>query len=70
MPASDIDFQPMKEGRSKPYIDNIFHGKGNTLKDHLMILNKVFKYLLDTLVQVNLDKSTLWAVEVNFLGFC
>mgnify|MGYP006150935079 FL=1 len=63
-------FQSMQDGRPKPYIDDVFHGKGNTLKEHLMILGDIFAHLLAAGMQVNLEKSTLCAIEVKFLGFC
>ena len=60
----------MQEGRSNPYIHDIFYGKGNAFKDHLAILNEILSHLLDEGMQVNLDKSMLCAIEVKFLGFC
>ena len=75
-PASDIFqsrmvgvFQPMEHGKPTPYIDNIFHGKGNTFGEHLVILAEIFRRLLEAGMQVNLDKSTLCAQSVEFLGF-
>lgn len=75
-PATDIFqsrmvgvFQPMRENRPKPYIDDIFHGKGKTFIEHLNILDEIFRRLEDAGMQVNLDKSELCAHEVEFLGF-
>lgn len=34
-------FHPMKKGRLKSYIDDIFHGNGNAFNEHLMILNEI-----------------------------
>ncbi len=62
-------FQLMTVGKPKPYIDDIFHGKGNTFKEHLIILDKIFQCLLDAGMQVNLDKCTLYLKSVKFLGF-
>ena len=75
-PASDIFqsrmvgvFQPMEHGKPTPYIDDIFHGKGNTFGEHLAILAKIFRRLLEARMQVNPDKSTLCGQSVEFLGF-
>jgi hypothetical protein len=75
-PATDIFqsrmvgvFQPMRENRPKPYIDDIFHGKGKTFIEHLNVLDEIFQRLEDAGMQVNLDKSELCAREVEFLGF-
>ncbi len=35
-------FQPMEHRKPMPYIDDIFHGKGNTFEEHLAILAKIF----------------------------
>ena len=75
-PASDIFqswmagvFQPMENRRPTPFIDGIFHGKGNMFEEHLTILAENFWCLLDSGMQVNLDKSTLCTKSVKFLGF-
>jgi hypothetical protein len=75
-PATDIFqsrmvgiFQPMKENRPNPYIDNIFQGKGNDLKEHLTILDEILGHLEQAGLQVNLNKSNLCAKTVEFLGF-
>ena len=51
-PATDIFqsrmvgiFQPMKENRPNPYIDNIFHGKGKDFDKHLTILDNILNHL-------------------------
>ena len=75
-PATDIFqsqilgvFQPMRENRPKPYIDDIFHGKGKTFIEHLNILDETFQRHEDAGMQVNLNKSKLCAREVEFLRF-
>ena len=76
-PATDIFqsrmvgiFQQMGKNKPNPYIDDIFHGKGNTFERHLTILDEMFQLLEDHGMQVNLEKSKLCATEVEFLGFC
>ena len=68
-PVSDIFqshmvgvFQPMTIRQPRPYINDIFHGKGNTFKEHLTVLD-------ETRMQVNLEKSTLCSKSVEFQGF-
>jgi hypothetical protein len=76
-PATDIFqsrmvgiFVPMKANKPKPYIDDIFHGKGHDFDSHLNILNEIFQRLRDAGMQVNLNKSTICSKVVEFLGFC
>ena len=52
-------FQPIEHGKLMLYINDIFHRKGNTFDEHLAILAKIFRRLLEAGMQVNLDKSTL-----------
>ena len=59
----------MTVGKPKPYIDDIFHRKGNTFEEHLAILGEISQCLLDAGMQVNLEKSTLCSKSVEFLGF-
>jgi hypothetical protein len=75
-PATDIFqsrmvglFQSMQESKPKPYIDDIFHGKGNTFNEHLSILDEICTRLEEAGMQANLDKSKLCAIEVDHLGF-
>ena len=75
-PATDIFqsrmvgvFQPMTKNKPNPYIDDIFHGKGDDFDSHLDILSEIFTRLLEAGMQVNLAKSELCATEVEFLGF-
>ena len=75
-PATDIFqsrmvsiIQPMKQNKSNPYIDDIFHGKGPDYDSHLNILGEIFTQLLDTGMQFDLSKSKLCAIQVKFFGF-
>ncbi len=75
-PATDIFqsrmvgvFQPMTQNKPNPYIDDIFHGKGDDFDSHLNILSEIFTRLLEAGMQVNLEKSELCAIQVEFLGF-
>jgi hypothetical protein len=65
-PATDIFqsrmvsiFQPMKANKPNPYIDDIFHGKGQDYNSHLHILGDIFTPLLEAGMQVNLSMSKL-----------
>ena len=58
-PATDIFqskmvgiFVSMEANKPNPYIDNIFHGKGNTFNEHLAILEEIFQCLLDARMQL------------------
>jgi hypothetical protein len=49
-PATDIFqarmvsvFMSMPKNRPKPYIDDIFHGKGSAFDEHLEILAEIFR---------------------------
>jgi hypothetical protein len=75
-PATDIFqarmvgiFLDMQARKPSPYLDDIFHGKGNCFNSHLAILDEIFHRLENAGMQVNLTKSTLCAKEVEFLGF-
>ena len=59
----------MESNKPNPYIDDIFHGKGNNFDSHLTILDEIFQWLKDAGMQVNLTKLTLCSKEVEFLGF-
>jgi hypothetical protein len=75
-PATDIFqarmvyvFMSMPKDRPKPYIDDIFHGKGPSFDEHLEILAEIIRLLRLPGMQVNLDKSELCQKQVKFLGF-
>jgi hypothetical protein len=59
----------MKQNKPNPYIDEIFHGKGQDYDSHLHIVGEIFTQLLEAGMQVNLSKSKLCATQVEFLGF-
>lgn len=62
-------FQPFENIRLNPYIDDIFHQKGENFEDYLSIPNTIFAHLEEAGRQVNLNKSKLCSKKVNFLGF-
>ena len=66
-PATDIFqsrmvgiFQPMRNHKPSPYIDHIFHGKGDTFDKHLLILNNIFNRLKQAAIA-----RQAWAVQGN-----
>jgi hypothetical protein len=74
-PATDIFqsnmasiLQPMTQNKPNPYINDIFHGKGQDYDSHLNILGDIFTWLLEAGMQVNLSKSELCATQVESLG--
>ena len=54
--------------RPKPYLDDVFNGKGRDFDDHLSILAEIFTLLMEAGMQVNLTKSPLCAKVVEFMG--
>jgi hypothetical protein len=54
--------------RPKPYLDDVFNGKGRDFNDHLSILAEIFTLLMEAGMQVNLTKSPLCAKVVEFMG--
>jgi hypothetical protein len=51
----------MQQNKPNPYINDIFHGKGQDYDSHLNILGDIFTWLLEAGMQVNLSKSNLCA---------
>ena len=75
-PATDIFqarmvgiFASMRENRPLPYLDDIFHYKGNSFQESLQILDEIFGRLEKAGMQVNLSKSSIMGEEVELLGF-
>ena len=59
----------MHENRPYPYLDDIFHHKGNTFDECLGILIEIFERLGKHGMQVNLEKSELMAETLTLLEF-
>merc|ERR1711966_187007 len=75
-PATDIFqarmvgiFASMQMNRPCPYLDDIFHHKGNSFDECLQILDEIFERLSAAGMQVNLGKSHIMAIEVELLSF-
>ena len=62
-------FQPMQQNKPSPYINDIFHGKGEIFNKHLNVLDEILDRLEESGMQVSLDKSDLCDTTVHFLGF-
>jgi hypothetical protein len=77
MPATDI-FQSRMVGifksmaikrKPNPYINDIFHSKGDSFSEHLEILDEILFRLGKAGMQANAAKSHFCALIVEFLGF-
>ena len=62
-------FASMQMNRPCPYLDDIFHYKGETFDECLQILDEVFEQLSAAGMQVNLEKSYIMTIQVELLGF-
>ena len=62
-------FASMQMNRPCPYLDDIFHHKGETFDECLQILDEIFGQLFAVGMQVNHEKSHIMAIEVELLGF-
>jgi hypothetical protein len=73
MPASDLFqarmvhiFAGMDERRPFPYI---LHFKGDTFKQHLLILEEIMGLIGKNSLQVSMEKSCFCQESVEYLGF-
>jgi hypothetical protein len=62
-------FANMGKNRPYPYIDEIFHFKGNTLEEHIEILCKILKLLTKMGMQISVEKSCFCQASLEYLGF-
>ena len=62
-------FASMQMNRPRPYLNDIFHYKGETFDECLHFLDKIFERLSAVGMQVNLNKSHIMAIQVELLSF-
>ena len=53
----------------KTYLDDILHAKGSTFQEHLTLMDEILIRLDKAGMQVNAEKCSFYALEIEFVGY-